>query len=163
MACKWLEGGFGALLAGVKSEDRNPRSEGSPKSEIRPPQAASPSEAAPFGLRVSDFLRISARGFRIWPGLGGPLQRHPHTKLLYFSARLRYLPPLRNAFICVTTTLFSELGLSSEVLKAIDKLGFEQAAPIQAAAIPVLMQGKDVVGTIADRLRQDRRLWRAGH
>src|ERR1043165_6531957 len=42
--------------------------------------------------------------------------------------------------------LFSDLGLSPELLKAIDKLGFEQAAPIQAAAIPVLMQGKDVVG-----------------
>jgi ATP-dependent RNA helicase DeaD len=46
----------------------------------------------------------------------------------------------------VTTKLFSELGLSSELLKAIDKLGFEQAAPIQAEAIPVLMQGKDAVG-----------------
>lgn len=42
--------------------------------------------------------------------------------------------------------LFSELGLSSELLKAIDKLGFEQAAPIQAEAIPLLLQGKDVVG-----------------
>jgi ATP-dependent RNA helicase DeaD len=50
----------------------------------------------------------------------------------------------------MTTKLFSELGaelgLSAEVLKAIDKLGFEQAAPIQAAAIPVLMSGRDVVG-----------------
>ena len=46
----------------------------------------------------------------------------------------------------MTTKLFSELGLSSELLKAIDKLGFEQAAPIQAATIPVLLQGKDVVG-----------------
>ena len=46
----------------------------------------------------------------------------------------------------MTTKLFSELGLSPEVLKAIDKLGFEQAAPIQAEAIPVLMAGKDVVG-----------------
>ena len=46
----------------------------------------------------------------------------------------------------MTPKLFSELGLSEELLKAIDKLGFEQAAPIQAAAIPVLMQGKDVVG-----------------
>lgn len=42
--------------------------------------------------------------------------------------------------------LFSELGLSAEVLKAIDKLGFEQAAPIQASAIPILMAGGDVVG-----------------
>ena len=46
----------------------------------------------------------------------------------------------------MTPKLFSELGLSEELLKAIDKLGFEQAAPIQAAAIPVLMAGKDVVG-----------------
>src|SRR6267143_4163631 len=42
--------------------------------------------------------------------------------------------------------LFSELGLSAELLKAIDKLGFEQASPIQAAAIPVLLAGRDVVG-----------------
>jgi ATP-dependent RNA helicase DeaD len=42
--------------------------------------------------------------------------------------------------------LFSELGLSAELLKAVDKLGFEQASPIQAEAIPVLMTGKDIVG-----------------
>src|SRR5436190_2313316 len=46
----------------------------------------------------------------------------------------------------MATKLFSELGLSAELLKAIDKLGFEQASPIQAAAIPPLMDGKDVVG-----------------
>ena len=46
----------------------------------------------------------------------------------------------------MTAKLFSELGLSAELLKAIDKLGFEQASPIQAEAIPVLMKGLDVVG-----------------
>jgi ATP-dependent RNA helicase DeaD len=46
----------------------------------------------------------------------------------------------------MTSKLFSELGLSAELLKAVDKLGFEQASPIQAAAIPVLMTGKDIVG-----------------
>ena len=46
----------------------------------------------------------------------------------------------------MTPKLFSELGLSAEVLKAVEKLGFEQAAPIQAEAIPVLMLGRDVVG-----------------
>jgi ATP-dependent RNA helicase DeaD len=46
----------------------------------------------------------------------------------------------------MTPKLFTELGLSEELLKAIDKLGFEQAAPIQAAAIPLLMAGKDIVG-----------------
>jgi len=46
----------------------------------------------------------------------------------------------------MTSKLFSELGLSAEVLQAIKKLGFEQASPIQAEAIPVLLAGKDVVG-----------------
>ena len=46
----------------------------------------------------------------------------------------------------MTPKLFTELGLSPESLKAIDKLGFEQAAPIQAEAIPLLMAGGDVVG-----------------
>ncbi|MFZ4588986.1 MAG: DEAD/DEAH box helicase [Terrimicrobiaceae bacterium] len=41
---------------------------------------------------------------------------------------------------------FALLGLSPEVLKAVDKLGFEEASPIQAAAIPALMAGRDVVG-----------------
>ena len=46
----------------------------------------------------------------------------------------------------MTPKLFSELGLSPEVLKAIERLGFEQASPIQAEAIPVIQTGKDVLG-----------------
>ena len=46
----------------------------------------------------------------------------------------------------MTPKLFSELGLSAEIQKAIDRLGFEQAAPIQAETIPLLMQGRDIVG-----------------
>ena len=53
---------------------------------------------------------------------------------------------MRREDIDMTPKLFSELGLSAELLKAIDKLGFEQAAPIQAEAIPLLMAGKDIVG-----------------
>jgi ATP-dependent RNA helicase DeaD len=46
----------------------------------------------------------------------------------------------------LTPKLFSELGLSEALLKAVDKLGFEKPAPIQAVAIPLLMAGRDVVG-----------------
>jgi ATP-dependent RNA helicase DeaD len=46
----------------------------------------------------------------------------------------------------MSTKLFSELGLSEEILKAVQRLGFEQASPIQAEAIPVLMTGQDIVG-----------------
>ena len=41
---------------------------------------------------------------------------------------------------------FEALGLSPEILRAVAKLGFEETAPIQAAAIPLIMQGHDVVG-----------------
>ena len=43
------------------------------------------------------------------------------------------------------TKTFNELGISAEVLKAIDQMGFEEATPIQSQAIPLLMQGKDVL------------------
>lgn len=38
------------------------------------------------------------------------------------------------------------MGLSAELLKAIDNLGFEQASPIQSEAIPLILTGKDLVG-----------------
>lgn len=41
---------------------------------------------------------------------------------------------------------FAELNLSPELLKAVTALGFEQASHIQAAAIPVLREGRDLVG-----------------
>jgi ATP-dependent RNA helicase DeaD len=46
----------------------------------------------------------------------------------------------------MTPKLFTELGLSPESLKAVERLGFEQASPIQAEAIPHILSGKDVVG-----------------
>jgi len=42
--------------------------------------------------------------------------------------------------------LFSELGLSAESLKAVDKMGFEEASPIQSATIPPALAGRDVIG-----------------
>lgn len=41
---------------------------------------------------------------------------------------------------------FAALGLSPAILKAVEALGFEEPAPIQAAAIPVILEGHDVVG-----------------
>ena len=42
--------------------------------------------------------------------------------------------------------LFAELGLAPEILKAIERMGFEETTPIQSAAIRVLLEGADVVG-----------------
>lgn len=41
---------------------------------------------------------------------------------------------------------FKELKLSSEILKALDETGYTTPTPIQAQAIPVVLQGKDVLG-----------------
>ncbi|UPL51146.1 DEAD/DEAH box helicase [Hymenobacter sublimis] len=41
---------------------------------------------------------------------------------------------------------FSELTLSEEMQRAITEVGYEEASPIQAGAIPVLLAGRDVIG-----------------
>jgi ATP-dependent RNA helicase DeaD len=41
---------------------------------------------------------------------------------------------------------FHELSLSNELLQAVDEMGFVEASPIQSQAIPVLMEGHDVIG-----------------
>ncbi|MCE2508535.1 MAG: DEAD/DEAH box helicase [Nitrosopumilaceae archaeon] len=43
-------------------------------------------------------------------------------------------------------TKFEELGVSQDILKAMEEMGFEDPFPIQEAAIPVLLTGRDVVG-----------------
>ena len=41
---------------------------------------------------------------------------------------------------------FSELGLSEPVMKALEAIGYESPSPIQAATIPPLMAGVDILG-----------------
>ena len=42
---------------------------------------------------------------------------------------------------------FLSLGISAPVLKAVQNLGYEQPSPIQAQSIPVLLSGKNLLGT----------------
>lgn len=46
----------------------------------------------------------------------------------------------------MNTNQFTDLGISAPVLKAIQEMGFEAPTKIQTAAIPVLMEGRDVAG-----------------
>ena len=41
---------------------------------------------------------------------------------------------------------FEKLGLSEELLKSINELGFEKPTPIQENIIPVILEGYDVIG-----------------
>ncbi|MBB5356446.1 ATP-dependent RNA helicase DeaD [Anoxybacillus eryuanensis] len=45
-----------------------------------------------------------------------------------------------------TLVTFKEFGLSPELMKAVSKMGFEEATPIQAATIPLSLQNRDVIG-----------------
>ena len=41
---------------------------------------------------------------------------------------------------------FTELGVKPEILKAVEDMGFEEPTPIQKAAIPTALTGKDLIG-----------------
>ena len=44
------------------------------------------------------------------------------------------------------TVLFSDFGLAPEILRALTEQGYSRPTPIQAQAIPVVLQGRDVMG-----------------
>src|SRR3954453_660355 len=43
-------------------------------------------------------------------------------------------------------TAFADLGLTAPTLQALQDVGYEQPSPIQEQAIPVLLQGQDIIG-----------------
>ena len=45
-----------------------------------------------------------------------------------------------------TTTTFSDLALNKSLLKALDEVGYESPSPIQAQTIPLLLEGRDIIG-----------------
>lgn len=44
------------------------------------------------------------------------------------------------------TIKFEQLAIQPEILRAITDMGFEEATPIQAKSIPIILEGKDIVG-----------------
>ena len=45
-----------------------------------------------------------------------------------------------------TITAFNQLALDKSLLKALDEVGYETPSPIQAQTIPLLLEGRDVLG-----------------
>jgi ATP-dependent RNA helicase RhlE len=48
--------------------------------------------------------------------------------------------------VATTDKSFAALGLSDPILRCVSKLGFEHPTPIQAAVIPVALEGHDLIG-----------------
>ena len=42
--------------------------------------------------------------------------------------------------------IWQELNIDERILRAVEDMGFEEASPIQANAIPAVLEGRDVVG-----------------
>ncbi|MCK5334824.1 MAG: DEAD/DEAH box helicase, partial [Gammaproteobacteria bacterium] len=45
-----------------------------------------------------------------------------------------------------TITSFDQLNLNEFLLKALNDVGYEKPSPIQAETIPLLLEGRDVLG-----------------
>jgi len=45
-----------------------------------------------------------------------------------------------------TVTAFNQIALNTNILKALDEVGYETPSPIQAQTIPLLLEGRDVLG-----------------
>ena len=60
---------------------------------------------------------------------------------------IQTLPVKAGALLQITmNTNFTDLGLRSELIEGIRRLGFETPSPIQAQTIPLALEGKDIVG-----------------
>lgn len=85
---------------------------------------------------------------------------HYYVRNLLFGATGKYYDNLlvtTNHFVKIKSTLqkgqkmnteikFSDLGLSTPILKTLIEIGYETPSPIQEQAIPVLLKGGDVLG-----------------
>lgn len=45
----------------------------------------------------------------------------------------------------MTSTTFSSLGLDAALLANLDSMGYQSMTPIQAQALPVVLQGNDLI------------------
>jgi len=59
---------------------------------------------------------------------------------------LTFAASFKAAKIASYMTKFTDLGLNPKVLKAVNEVGYETPTPIQAAAIPHALEGRDVLG-----------------
>ena len=68
----------------------------------------------------------------------GPGNESQHTNIMEESQE--------TGAVAIELPSFEELGLHADVLKALDEKGYVKPTPIQAEAIPLLLEGKDLIG-----------------
>ena len=43
-------------------------------------------------------------------------------------------------------TAFNQLALNEALIRSLDEVGYETPSPIQAQTIPLLLEGRDIIG-----------------
>ncbi len=70
----------------------------------------------------------------------------PETGLFTLKTKFMDESPTESMEEAVPPPTFADLGLHPDVLRALDEKGYEKPTPIQAEAIPPLLQGEDLIG-----------------
>ena len=82
-------------------------------------------------------------------GSGGRERRHEKPKIdtSYEHPRTESIKPKVAVEIPSQDTAFSKLGLNDAIAYAVAEMGYQEPTPIQAQAMPVVLSGKDVIGS----------------
>jgi ATP-dependent RNA helicase RhlE len=75
-----------------------------------------------------------------------PLESTQSTEIAVSTAADSSLTPIVIAADVTPEVKFTDFGLADPILRAITEMGYATPTPIQAAAIPIVLQGKDVMG-----------------
>ncbi len=83
------------------------------------------------------------------PGSGGSGARHekPRTDHGYEHPRTEEIKPKTPVVIPPQDTAFTKLGLNDAIAFAVAEMGYTEPTPIQAQAVPVVLAGRDVIGS----------------
>ena len=73
--------------------------------------------------------------------------------IAHFSAMISNRLCVRDERNYMETVRFDELNLYPQILRGIQEMGFEEATPIQSKAIPIVMEGVDVIGQAPEKQR----------
>ena len=82
-------------------------------------------------------------------GAGGRHEKHekPRTDHGYDHPRTEEIKPKTPVVIPPQDTAFTKLGLNDAIAFAVAEMGYTEPTPIQAQAVPVVLAGRDVIGS----------------
>ncbi len=107
---------------------------------------------APFGAAggAPDAPKKRAKGPvvgpAVYPTAASVLEAMPFPEYSPEEPEVKFTAPAPIVAEVVENVSFSNLGLNESITKVLSEMGFEAPTPIQAQAIPLLLEGHDLIG-----------------